>query len=72
MHGIKIDEKRKKEVGSSRHDWEVLLSRFSRKQMRYNSFNVSEANRDKIPQAEKNLEEYRFQLRGNGLTIISS
>ena len=58
----KIDEKRKKEVGSSRHDWEVLLSRFSRKRMRYNSLNVSGAGRNKIVQAEKSLEEYRFVM----------
>ena len=71
MHGMKIDEKREKEVGSSRHDREVLLSRFRRKRMRYNFFDVSEAGRDKIAQSENNLEEYRFLLKGNGLSIFS-
>ena len=56
----KMDEKSKKEVESSRHDWEVLLDRCSRKRMRHNSLNVSGTGRDKIVQAEKSLEEYRF------------
>ena len=56
----KIDENRKRPSGSSSHDWEVLLSRYSRKRMKYNSLNVSGAGREKIAQAQANLEEYRF------------
>ena len=37
----KMDENRKRPSGSSSHDWEVLLSRYSRKRMKYNSLNVS-------------------------------
>ena len=55
-----MDEKRKEEVGYPSHDWEVLLSRFSRKRMRCNSLYVSGAGRDKIAQAENSLEEYLF------------
>ena len=56
----KIDENRKRPSGSSSHDWEVLLNRYSRKKMKYNSLNVSGAGREKVAQAQANLEEYRL------------
>ena len=57
---VKIDESRQKLTGSSVHDWEVLLSRFSRKRMHLKSLSVSGAGRDQVNKAEKSLEEYSF------------
>ena len=49
----KIHEEKNKPPCTSSHEWEVLLSRYSRKRMKYNSLNVSGAGRKKLAQAKK-------------------
>lgn len=56
----KIDELLSKSAGTSSHDWELLLNRYSRRRVAYRTVNVSGQSTEAIAKAKGQLEEYNF------------
>ena len=55
-----IDESLGKPGGSSKHEWALLLNRYSKKRSNFRKANVSGAKESDVAKAQKSLDEYKF------------